>query len=444
MKKNLALLGGDPVITEKAPETLFRWPIITEEDEAAALEVIRNNSFSGIDITEKFQEEFCAWIGSKYGVCYCNGTLSIAAAMFAIGLGAGDEIICPTKTYWGSIAQTVTFGATPVFCNITDMLSIDPADIERCITEKTKAILVVHYLAYPADMDAIMAIAKKHNLKVIEDVSHAQGGMYKGKRLGTFGDVAAMSLMSGKSFAAGELGILITDNRAYYERAIAYAHYERNNKNYITESTDLHAYSGIALGGVKGRANQLCSAMARVQLKYYDERCKEIRKAMNYFWDLLDGVPGLGAIRVNEEEGTTMGGWYCPHGAYYPEQLGGLTVGKFCEAVRAEIGGDTCWAGGNYCLHTHEAFHTFDFNHIGKPSRMAYNDRDVVAEDALCNPSLEKYCFSIPWFKHMDKEWIERYAAAYRKVAENYRELLEVDDGKNITANGRWFGTSNE
>ena len=72
MKKNLALLGGDPVITEKAPDALFRWPIITEEDEAAALEVIRNNSFSGIDITEKFQDEFCAWIGTKYGVCYCN------------------------------------------------------------------------------------------------------------------------------------------------------------------------------------------------------------------------------------------------------------------------------------------------------------------------------------------------------------------------------------
>ena len=444
MKKNLALLGGDPVIKEKAPADLFRWPIITEEDEAAALEVIRNNTFSGIDITEKFQDEFCAWIGRKYGLCYCNGTLSIAAAMFAIGLGAGDEIICPTKTYWGSIAQTVTFGATPVFCNITDMLSIDPSDIERCITEKTKAILVVHYFAYPADMDPIMAIAKKYNLKVIEDVSHAQGGLYKGKRLGTFGDVAAMSLMSGKSFAAGELGIMVTDNRKYYERAIAYAHYERNNKNYITESEDLYPYAGIALGGVKGRANQLCSALARVQLKYYDARCEKIREAMNYFWDLLEGVKGIRAIRVDESEGSNMAGWYSPHGAYYPEELGGLSVGKFCEAVRAEIGGDTCWAGGNYCLHTHESFHTFDFNHIGKPSRVAYSDRDMVKEDELCAPSLEKHCFSVPWFKHMDKEWIERYAAAYRKVSENYRELLENDDKAPVDATGRWYGTSNQ
>ena len=444
MEKKLAYFGGTPMIGEKAPESLFRWPIITEEDEAAALAVIRNNAFSGIDITEKFQDEFAAWLGVKHAVCYCNGTLSLAAAMFAIGLGAGDEIICPTKTYWGSITQTVTFGATPVFCNITDMLSMDPADIERCITERTKALMVVHYFAYPADMDAIMAIAKKHNLLVIEDVSHAQGGMYKGRRLGTFGDVAAMSLMSGKSFAAGELGILVTNTRAYYERALAYAHYERNNKNYITESRDLHPYAGIALGGVKGRANQLCSAMARVQLKYYDERCEKIREAMNYFWDLLEGVPGIRAIRVDESTGSNMGGWYCPHGAYYPEELGGLSVGKFCEAVRAEIGGDTCWEGGNYCLHTHEAFHTFDFNHIGKPTRMAYSDRDMVAEDALCRPSLEKYCFSIPWFKHMDKEWIEKYAAAYRKVAQNYKDLLPSDDHPSDNARGRWYGTSNQ
>ncbi len=444
MQKKLAILGGEPTIKEKAPEALLRWPIITEEDEAAALEVIRNNSFSGIDITEKFQDEFASWLGTKYAVCYCNGTLSLAAAMFAIGLGAGDEIICPTKTYWGSIAQTVTFGATPVFCNINDMLSIDPTDIERCITEKTKAILVVHYLAYPADMDAIMAIAKKHGLRVIEDVSHAQGGYYKGKRLGTFGDVAGMSLMSGKSFAAGELGILVTDDRACYERALAYAHYERNNAKYITELTELAPYAGIALGGVKGRANQLCSAIARVQLKYYDERCKEIRRAMNYFWDLLEGVKGMRAIRVDETEGSTMGGWYCPHGAYYPEELGGLSVAGFCEAVRAELGENICWAGGNYCLHTHEAFHTFDFNHIGRPSRMAYSARDMVAEDALCAPSLEKHCFSIPWFKHFDKEWIERYAAAYRKVAENYEALLALEEKKTEHACGRWYGTSNQ
>ena len=439
--EKLALLGGSPVIESNPPEALFKWPIMTEEDEAAALDVIRNNRFSSTEITEKFQEEFAAWQGRKYALAFCNGTMSLAAAMFAAGIGAGDEIICTTKTYWASVSQALNLGATPVFCNIDENLSMDPKDLERCITPKTKAIMVVHYLAYPADMDPIMEIANKHGLLVIEDVSHAQGGLYKGKKLGTFGDIAAMSLMSGKSFAAGELGILVTDNRRYYERAIAYAHYDRNDEAHILESEELKPYLHIPLGGVKGRANQLCSAMARVQLKYYDQRCEEIRKAMNYFWDLLEGVPGLRAIRVDESTGSNMAGWYCPHGTYIPEELGGLSVKKFCEAVRAE-GFTGCWDGANYCLHTHRLFKDYDFFKLGKPTRQVFNDRDLAGDLDACAPSEKRYAFLIPWFKHYDKEWIERYAAAFRKVIENHQQLLDADARE--AQGGRWYGFDNK
>jgi dTDP-4-amino-4,6-dideoxygalactose transaminase len=327
-----------------------------------------------------------------------------------------------------------------VFCNIDDMLSLDPDDLERCITPRTKAIMVVHYCGYPCDMDRIMAIANKHNLIVIEDVSHAQGGLYKGKKLGTFGTVAAMSLMSGKSFAAGELGMLVTDDREIYERAMAFGHYERNNEKYIQETEELKPYYHIALGGIKGRANQLCSALARGQLKYYDQRCAEIRKAMNYFWDLLEGLPGIRAIRVDESTGSNMAGWYSPHGRYYPEELGGLSVARFCEAVRAE--GFKCWDGGNYCLHTHNFFKTFDLNHAGVPTRIAHNEYDVRQDDEKCRPSEEKLCFSVPWFKHFDKEWIEPYAAAFRKVIENHQQLLDADARE--TQGGRWYGFDNK
>ena len=438
--KKLALVGGKPVIENKPDESLFKWPILTQEDEDAALDVIRNNKFSGTDITEKFQDEFAEWIGRKYAIAYCNGTASLTSAMFAIGLGKGDEIICPTKTYWGSVSQAINFGASAVFCNINDNLSMDPDDLERCITKRTKAIMVVHYYSYPCDMDKIMAIAKKYNLMVIEDVSHAQGGMYKGKRLGTFGDVAAMSLMSGKSFAAGEMGILVTDNTKIYERAMAFGHYERNNDSYIKESEELKPYFHIALGGIKGRANQVCAAIGRVQLKYYDERCKEIRKAMNYFWDLMEGVPGIRAIRVDESTGSNMGGWYQGHGRYYPEELHGLSVKKFCEAIRAE-GYEGCWDGGNFCLHTHPFFKTFDLYNEGVPSRIVYNDRDVREDDDKCKPSESIFCFTVPWFKHFDKEWIEKYAAIFRKVVENHEQLLDTDskDGQG----GRWYGTEN-
>ncbi len=438
----LAYFGGTPaIVKDETPDKhLFGWPIINEEDEAAALDVIRNNKFSGTDITEKFQEEFAAWQGRKYALAFCNGTASILSAMFAMGLGMGDEIICPTKTYWGTASVAANLGISVVFCNIDENLSMDPDDIERCITPRTKAIVVVHYFGYPADMDRIMAIAKKHNLLVMEDLSHAQGGMYKGKKLGTFGDIAAMSLMSMKSFAAGELGMLVTDKREYYERAIAFAHYERNNPNYIKECTELSPYAMIALGGIKGRANQLCTAMARVQLKYYDERCAEIRRAMNYFWDQLEQIPGLHAIRVDESTGSNMAGWYCPHGIYHPEELGGLSVKRFCAAMRAE-GVDCCWEGGNYCLHTHAFFKDFDLFNAGKPTRVAFNDHDVREMDAACRPSEEILCFQIPWFKHFDKEWIDTYVAAFRKVASHYEELLVGDDDK--SQGGRWFGVAN-
>ena len=435
--KKPALLGGEKTIGP-VPQTddLFHWPIYTKEDEEAYLDILRTNRFSGVDVTERFQRDFAAWQGTKYAVCYTNGTMSLTAAMFGIGLGAGDEIICPTKTYWASVAAASYFGASAVFCNVNEMLSIDPDDLERCITPRTKAIMVVHYSSYPADMDRIMPIAKQHGLRVIEDVSHAHGALYKGKKVGTFGDVAAMSMMSGKSFAAGELGTLVTDDREIYERALAFGHYERNNENYIKSPT-LSPYYHIALGAMKGRANQACVALAEGQLRYYDERTKEIRRAMNYFWDRLEGLPGIRAIRVDESDGSHMGGWYNPMGTYHPEELGGLPISRFCEAVRAE-GADVCSEGGNYCLHTHAYFHDFDPNHLGRPSRIAYSDRDVRLDDAALKPSEARLCFDIPWFKKFDPEKIDGYAACYRTVIENYEQLLE--GAKDAAQGGRWYG----
>jgi len=437
-KEKLAILGGEPVFNEKdVPESLFKWPIVTEEDEQAVLHVLRHENISGYNITEEFEKQFAAWQGRKYALGFSSGTMSLAAAMIAIGLGAGDEIICPTMTYWASVSPALTFGAKPVFCNVNENLSIDPDDFEKRITPKTKAVVVVHYCGYPADMDRIMEIANKHNIIVIEDVSHAQGGMYKGKKLGTFGKLAAMSLMSGKSFAIGEAGILVTDDVNIYERAVAYGHYDRNNENYLSVNEELKKYYGLPLGGVKGRVNQTCSAMGLVQLKYYDQRCEEIRKALNYFWDGLEGLPGIRAMRVDESEGSNMAGWYAAKGIYVPEELEGLSISTFAKAVTAE--GAECHEGANFCLHTHNLFKTFDFRNSGKPSSIEYTDDKEYDNTDYLEPSTKRYCFSIPWFKHFDKEWIDKYIEAYRNVIENYKELLALDDKSEYVA-GRWFG----
>ena len=436
----LALLGGGKAIAKQAPEELFHWPIVTKEDEDAVLEVLRKGTMSGTDVTLKFEREFADWMGQSWGLGFCNGTAAIQAAMFAVGLGEGDELILPSLTYWASCMQIFTMRATPVFAEVDpETLCIDPNDLERLIGPKTKAILVVHYVAHPAPMDRIMAIARKHNLKVIEDVSHAQGGLYKGRKLGTFGDVAAMSLMSGKSFAVGEGGMLTTDNREIYERAVAYAHYERFTEANTVTATDLRPYAQLALGGIKGRMNQLSSAMGRVQLKYYDERCAEIRKAMNYFWDGLEGVPGIRAHRVDERDGSNMAGWYCARGLYRPEEIGGLSVTRFCAAVRAE-GVEDCFPGCNNPLHSHRAFQTLDLYHSGEPTRIAHADRDVrvLDEKLTISESIGKTIYSIPWFKKFMPEYIDQYIEAYRKVATHWEELIEGDE-PDAPQIGQWF-----
>ncbi len=425
----LALFGGEKAVKTVNPD-MFTWPIVTKEDEDAVLDVLRNRAMSGTDITQKFEKEFAQWLGVKYALGFNNGTSSLMAAMYAVGVRKGDEVICPSITYWASCTQALALGATVVFTNIDrKTLCIDPNDIENKITPRTKAIIVVHYIGHPCDMDRIMDIAKKHNVKVIEDLSHAQGGLYKGRKLGTFGDACGMSLMTGKSFAIGEAGMLVTNSREVYEHAIALGTYERFTEDEIT-CEDLNPYTGLPLGGYKYRMHQMSSAMGRVQLKYYDERCAEIRKAMNYFWDLLEGVPGIVPHRVDESTGSNMAGWYAAHGIYNSEALGGLSVTRFCEAVRAE-GVDICYPGCNAALHTHALFQIADVYGDGKPTRIANSPEDIRKLDSNLQPAEEigAMIYAIPWFKKFIPEQIEEYANAFKKVALNYKELLEGDKG---------------
>lgn len=436
---NLATLTDQPLALKGGPKTiesydaaLFHWPLVTKEDEDAILDVLRRGAMSGTDITKQFEAEYAKWQGTQFALGYCNGTAALHAAFWACGVGAGDEIICPSMTYWASCTSALTLGAAVNFADIDpDTLNIDPNDIEHRIGPKTKAIVVVHYTGYPCDMDPIMAIARKHKVKVIEDVSHAHGTLYKGRKVGSIGDVGAMSMMSGKSFAIGEAGMLVTNNREIYERSIAYGHYERTGgaSNYTAtenaiSSTDLNKFKGLPLGGFKHRMNQWCSAMGRVQLKYYDSRMQEIQNAMNRFWDLLEGVPGVKAHRPPKGSGSTMGGWYAARGLYRAEELGGLPCAKFCEAVRAEgFGG--CYPGANFALHLHPVFHDADLFNQGKPTMVSFGQRDVrQGPGTLPNSSrIAEIAFGIPWFKHDWPEQIERYAAAYRKVAEHADEI---------------------
>ncbi len=427
-KSTLALFGG-PNAVKSANQKLFAWPIITQEDEKAVLEVLRRGGMSGIDVTMAFEKEFAAWQGVKYALgCSC-GTASLQCAMYGCKVGIDDEIICPSITYWASCLPAFSLGATIVFAEIDPhTLCIDPKDIEHRITGRTKAIVVVHYLGHPADMDPIMAIARKHNVKVIEDVSHAHGGLYKGRKAGTIGDCAGYSLMAGKSLVAGEAGMLTTNDREIYERAIAFGHYERFNDSIASPA--LSPFRGLPLGGYKYRMHQLSAAVGRVQLKYYDRRIEEIQQAMNHFWDLLEGTPGIRAHRPAKDSGSTMGGWYAARGLYVPEELEGLSVTRFCEAVRAE-GVENIIPGANLPLHLHPLLNTCDVYGHGKPTRIANARRDLRQPTGSLPVSekIGRRVYTIPWFKHYRPHIIAQYAHAFKKAAHAYRELLKDDPG---------------
>jgi dTDP-4-amino-4,6-dideoxygalactose transaminase len=421
----LALLGGPKAVTSE-PGDIFKWPIITPAIEQRVLEVLRRGAMSNIDVTKEFEKSYAAWFGLKYALGHNTGTAALQGAMFGLGLGHGDELICPSITYWASGLPALALGATIVFADIEpDTLCLDPRDFERRITRRSKAVVAVHYCGMPCDMDPILRIARRHKLAVIEDVSHAHGALYKGRLTGTFGDVACFSLMSGKPFAIGEGGILLTNNQNVYERAIVFGHYERHCDLTLPE---LKAGAGLPWGGHKYRMHQLSSAVGLEQVKNYPRQMLEIDRAMNYFWDLLEGVPGLRAHRPRKGSGSTMGGWYMAHGLYRGEELDGLSLSRFCAAVRAE--GGLAGPGCNAALHLHPLLNSIDVYGAGRPTNLARGGAGRRKPEKLpVAEGIQERTFFAPWFKKFRPKIIAEHAAAYRKVAENYRDLL-ADDAK--------------
>ena len=433
--EQLALLGGEMSIKSEASD-IFAWPIVTDKHEQAVLNVLRARKMSGVDITKEFEKKYAESLGRKYALAYNNGTSAILGAMYALGIGLGDEVICPSITYWASVAQAYSLGATPVFADIDpETLCIDPNDIEHRITPRTKAIVVVHYAGMPAEMDAIIKIATEHNLKILEDASHAHGALYKGRQIGTFGEAAAFSLMTGKALAIGEGGILFTDDRRVYERALLFGHYIRHDEITLDE---LKPFAGLPCGGAKHRIGQLSSAFGLVQLELYPKQMAEIDKAMNYFCDLLEDAAGIRPIRPAKGTNTTKGGWYYPHFKYIAEELGGLSLSRFSQAVIAE--GSICNPGCNKPLHLHPLFTTMDVYGHGKPTRIAFLDEAATIEQYVetlpVAESITQRVFEAPWFKHYEPETIEKHACAYKKVIENYQALLAVDTDKDAETGG--------
>lgn len=419
MSEKLALLGGSTTVTKQAPE-IGTWPIVSAEDEQAVLDVLHNRSMSAGDITAQLEKEYAEWEGSEFALACNNGTAAIHCAMYGLGIGRGDEVITPTWTFWATHTQLLNLGATPVFCDLDPKtLCPDPADVERRITSQTKAIIVVHMGGFPADMDAFMDLANRYDIGVLEDYSHSHASTWKGRKVGSIAHVGAASIMSEKPLATGEGGMLNTNDRDIYERAIMFGHGDHMSQ---VQNEAYKQFAPVPWGGYKYRMHQMTSAMARVQLRRYDENRAPGVKAMERFFSQVCTIPGVGCNYPLNDPDRTVGASYWQMLILDDEIINRVPNAVIAEAINAE--GASAAAGGYYCHHLHPFWNECDVYGDGKPTRIAFS-RDVRQGVGDC-PNAEKivkHLIQIPRMVLYDEEYIDQIAAAYVKVLSNLDQL---------------------
>lgn len=285
MSLQLAINGGMPAVPKG---TLHSTPPTTALDEEMVRASLRNWNHTWGENCESLQKEWAAWNGNRQCLALNSGTAALHASMLACGLSAGDEVITPAYSWTSSVSCILHANCIPIFVDIDPVtLNIDPQKIEAAITPRTKAILAVHLHGIPCDMDAIMAIADRHNLCVIEDACQAHGSLYKGRKVGTIGHCAAFSLNQNKMLSAGEGGLFVTDDDEALERARSLVLF--GDFRQPSDDPDYHFY-GL---GYMYRYNELCAAWARAQLTRLDDDIAHARKLFAVLRERLAGIPGL-------------------------------------------------------------------------------------------------------------------------------------------------------
>jgi dTDP-4-amino-4,6-dideoxygalactose transaminase len=252
-------------------ESFLTWPCFTDEEANSVHRVLLSNKVNYWTGQEcrLFEKEFAAWCGSKYAVALANGTVALDAALKALEIHAGDEVIVTPRTFIASISCVVNIGATPIFADVDhDSGNITPESIARVITSKTRAIICVHLGGWPCDMDGIMALANLHGIKVIEDCAQAHGALYKGKSVGTIGHIGAWSFCQDKIMTTGGEGGMITTNNESLWRSI-WA-YKDHGKSYeaIYEREQSTGFRWVHESfGTNWRMLEMQAVIGRIQLK---------------------------------------------------------------------------------------------------------------------------------------------------------------------------------
>ena len=427
----LALFGGTPIRTRPFPS----WPIFDEREEKAVIQLMRGGKWwhysfgagsghadptadlSGSKLVE-FQEAFAKMQGAKYGIACANGTGALEVALKALGVGPGDEVIVPAYSFIATASAVLMVNAIPIFVDIDyDTFNLDPPRVEEAITPKTKAIVPVHFAGQAADMDALMAIAKRHTLAVLEDAAHAHGATWNGEGLGTIGSLGTFSFQVSKNMTAGEGGVILTgdpDLAALCEsyiwggREIGRPWYEHHRLGWNYRMTEFQ-------GAI------LLQQLARLP----EQNAKRMQNA-SYLAARLAKIPGISSL--------TIPGFVTKHSYHifmfrFQETEFGITRKDFLLALEKE--GIPCSSGYAHPLYKNPVFLNQNFYPQGCPVNCEHSNRtlDYGSFSELC-PNVERACREAVWLEHRlllaEQSDMEQIVEAVGKIYECRQELART------------------
>jgi 8-amino-3,8-dideoxy-alpha-D-manno-octulosonate transaminase len=319
--RSLAVDGGEPAVVDPWPGDYAGASFIDEEERRQLLEVIDRQTlfrFYGPQTPDKvatLEREFAAKVGARWALAVTSGTAALKVALAGLGIGPGDEVIVPAVTFIASAGAVLAHRALCVFAEVDDSLGLDPADVARKITPRTKAIMPVHLGGVACDMVPLMEVARRHGIPVIEDCAQSAGASYKGRHIGSIGDVGAFSLQTQKIITAGEGGVVTTSDPVIYERAFRY--HDHGGYRYgrqgvrVSGSTaaaglDEFAPPATQLAPFVGevyRMSELTGAVALAQLRKLDTILETCRRHKRRLTEGLDGLNGFTLRRVPDPAG---------------------------------------------------------------------------------------------------------------------------------------------
>ncbi len=367
-------------------------PYLTTDEAQAAYDTILTGWITQGPRVADFEKKFAEYTGARYAVALSNCTTALHLSMIVSGIGAGDEVICPSMSYIATANAIRYVGANPVFAEVNPVTyNLDVQDAERKIGPKTKAILLVHQIGMPADIDAFSALAKKHNLKLIEDAACAAGSAYKGGKIGSHSEVVCFSLHPRKVISTGDGGFITTNNEAYYERIkLLRQHGMSVNDRVRHESAKVIFEDHVELG-YNYRMTDIQAAVGIHQLAKLDWIVAERRKIARQYQEALADIP---FIRLPKEE----------EGYFSNFQSFSIYLHKDCPVSRNELMQrmlDDGIATRRGIMNAHrETAYKQEYAHVSLP----------VSEDAADNSII------IPLYIPMEQSDIEKVIAGFRKA----------------------------